>query len=71
MVQLLRELCGSCPAYAKDDCWVQELREADWCAARAAASRRLLLGEAAGSLNDPNPICQFCEVAVSYVKVLS
>ena len=38
-------------------------------AARAAASRRLLLNEEAGTLNDPNPICQFCEVAVSYVKV--
>jgi hypothetical protein len=37
--------------------------------ARAAASRRLLLNEEAGTLSDPNPICQFCEVAVSYVKV--
>lgn len=41
----------------------------DGFVARAAASRRLLQGEEAGALNDPNPICQFCEVAVSYVKV--
>ena len=39
------------------------------------ASRRLLVeGDlAAGgqqrTLGDPNPVCQFCELAVSYVKV--
>ena len=36
---------------------------------RPAASRRLLLDQGAGALGDPNPVCQFCEVAVSYVKV--
>ena len=35
--------------------------------ARSSASRRLLLQGA--ELGDPNPVCQFCEVAVSYVKV--
>ena len=38
-------------------------------AERPAASRRLLLDQEAGALGDPNPVCQFCEVAVSYVKV--
>ena len=38
------------------------------------ASRRLLVedlagGEQARTLGDPNPVCQFCELAVSYVKV--
>ena len=46
-------------------CWV-----ICWCCAeRPAASRRLLLDQEAGALGDPNPVCQFCEVAVSYVKV--
>ena len=36
-------------------------------AAKAAASRRLLVEDE--SLGAPDPVCQFCEMAVSYVKV--
>ena len=36
-------------------------------AAKAAASRRLLVQDE--SLGAPDPVCQFCEMAVSYVKV--
>ena len=42
--------------------------------ARVGASRRLLVeeellgGEQQRTLGDPNPVCQFCELAVSYVK---
>ena len=38
--------------------------------AKAAASRRLLVeDEPARPLGAPDPVCQFCEMAVSYVKV--
>ena len=43
--------------------------------ARVGASRRLLVEEELlgdkqqRMLGDPNPVCQFCELAVSYVKV--
>ena len=43
--------------------------------ARVGASRRLLVEEELlgdkqqRMLRDPNPVCQFCELAVSYVKV--
>ncbi|KAK9915053.1 hypothetical protein WJX75_004180 [Coccomyxa subellipsoidea] len=36
-------------------------------AAKAAASRRLLVQDE--SLGAPDPVCQFCEMAVSYVKI--
>ena len=41
---------------------------------RVGASRRLLVeeeltgAEQRRPLGDPNPVCQFCELAVSYVK---
>ncbi|BDA43728.1 Aspartic proteinase oryzasin-1 [Coccomyxa sp. Obi] len=38
--------------------------------AKAAASRRLLVGdEPPRPLGAPDPVCQFCEMAVSYVKI--
>ena len=40
--------------------------------ATAAAARKLLAGAAAGAgagaLGDPSPFCQFCTVAISYIK---
>ena len=40
--------------------------------ATAAAARKLLagadVGTGAGALGDPSPFCQFCTVAISYIK---
>ena len=40
--------------------------------ATAAAARKLLAGAEAGAgtgaLGDPSPFCQFCTVAISYIK---
>ena len=40
--------------------------------ATAAAARKLLAGAGAGAgvgaLGDPSPFCQFCTVAISYIK---
>lgn len=54
-------------AYEASVAWVSIGEVVHAGAAKAAASRRLLVQDE--SLGAPDPVCQFCEMAVSYVKV--